>query len=466
MRTLLNNCAVTLALLLALGTAHAATPREMSDAELTNVVRRSYQYVALYNTLSGFALNDKNPFSTHGWNKTYKPTGLTDHTVTAIAGPNNDTLYVISVLDLRKEPVVVSYPAFESKFVSLETSSYDHYCEIPLSTTRGDFRKPARVLYYSARTEGYKGEPVPGVDKVVVMTGDFASAFLRVMPQANDSRLFAANMKAIQAVTVQTLSEFQGRPAKPADPVVFPAYGTDMAIFTGNFLEVMQFVFNHTTFDPANEMDRDVLAALKPLGVAPGKKYDPNSVAQLDKARVENVVKEVAASAKANRNKYLFDSFRPKGQMQLDAMVSQSVTGPVGQPADQAIYIQVDTNDGEPMNAMHDYVVRMTKAELPPARAFWSLTLYDGDKFLFIPNAQKKYSVGENAGIKLDASGGIEIAITAKQPAGVPAEDWLPIDRKDQPLNPRIRVYAPDIEKMKTWQAPKARAVVAGGERR
>jgi hypothetical protein len=445
------------AILIACGTPNRERASgQMTDAEMTNLVKRSYAYVAMYNTLSGFALNEKNPFSTHGWNKTYKPTALTDHTVTAIAGPNNDTLYVISALDLRKEPVVISYPAFESKFVSLETSAYDHYCDIPLSTTKGDFRKPARLLFYSARTEGYKGVPVTGVDKVVEMSGDFATAFLRVMPQANDPKLFASNMKAIQDVKIQTLSEFQGHPAKPVDPVQFPAHGTDMGVFTGNFLEVMQFAVNHTTFDAADAMDQGVLAALKPLGVEPGKKFDPNTVAPLDKAQIEKVVNQVGAEAKANANKYALEKFRPKGQMQLDAMVSQSVTGPVGQPADQAIYLQVDTADGAPMNAQYDYVIRMTKDQLPPARAFWSVTLYDGEKYLFIPNDRKKYSVGENAGMKLDAAGGIAIYIAAKQPPNVPAEDWLPIIRKDQPLNTRFRVYAPDIEKMKTWQTPEA----------
>jgi hypothetical protein len=444
---LLALCSVTVA-------ASAVLVRDLTDAELTNLVRRSYQYVALYNTLSGFALNDKNPFSTHGWNRTYKPTGLTDHTVTAIAGPNNDTLYVISTLDLRNEPVVISYPAFDSKFVSLETSAYDHYCDIPLSTTSGDFRKPVRVLYYSDRTKGYRGQPVPGVDKVFKMSGDFGSAFLRVMPQANDPKVFASNLKAIHAVEVRTLSEFRGGKAKPVALVTFPAHGSDIGVFTGNFLEVMQFVVNHTTFDPKDEMDRGVLEAMKSVGVEPGKKYDPRKVTQLDKARVEKVVKQVAAEAKASRNNYLFDSFRPKGKMQLDAMVAQSVTGPVGQPADQAIYVQIDTADGVPMNAKNDYVVRMTKDQLPPARAFWSMTLYDGDKYLFPPNPQKKYSVGENAGQKLDAAGGIEIHVAAKQPVGVPAENWLPIERKDQALNLRLRVYAPDIEKMRTWKAP------------
>ncbi|MBO3117439.1 DUF1214 domain-containing protein [Winogradskyella sp. DF17] len=92
----------------------------------------------------------------------------------------------------------------------------------------------------------------------------------------------------------------------------------------------------------------------------------------------------------------------------------------------------------------------------PPANAFWSLTLYDEVNGFFIPNEQKKYSVGENSGFKLNDEGGIEIYIAAEQPEGVPDENWLPIQREDLGLNIILRLYAPDLEKMKTWKAPKA----------
>ncbi len=93
---------------------------------------------------------------------------------------------------------------------------------------------------------------------------------------------------------------------------------------------------------------------------------------------------------------------------------------------------------------------------MPPYTAFWSATLYDSAHGFFIPNEQKKYSVGESAGMKLDASGGIEIHIAAEQPQGVPGENWLPITREDLGLDVVMRVYVPDLEKMKTWKAPEA----------
>jgi hypothetical protein len=111
------------------------------------------------------------------------------------------------------------------------------------------------------------------------------------------------------------------------------------------------------------------------------------------------------------------------------------------------------------MNAQHDYVIRMTKDQMPPAKAFWSLTLYDSANGFFIPNDRKKYSVGENGGMKLDADGGIEISVAAAKTEGVPEENWLPINRQDEKLDIILRLYEPDLEKMKTWTPPKAEVV-------
>ena len=96
---------------------------------------------------------------------------------------------------------------------------------------------------------------------------------------------------------------------------------------------------------------------------------------------------------------------------------------------------------------------------LPPAEAFWSFTLYDAENGFFIPNEHKKYSVGENGGMKLNDEGGIEIYIAAEKSKGVPDENWLPIERTDLRLNIILRVYAPDLEKMKTWQTPKSEKI-------
>jgi hypothetical protein len=418
----------------------------------------------MYNVINKGAMMEENPTRT-GWNGTHAASGLLDHTSKAIARPNNDTLYITTIMDLRSEPVIVSYPAFDSKFVALEISAYDHYVDIPLTTTKGDFKEPTKVLYYTKRTMGYDGEPVEGVDQIIEMSGDFAIAFLRVMPHAAEPERLENNLAAMKEVKAVTLSEYLGQSPKPVEEAKFPDFGaSDADIYENNFLEVMQFVVNHTTFEPDDQMDAAVLAVLKPLGVEPGKTFDPQNAKAVDGKALAEAARKVHKEAlemwiSPEGEAMLNSLFLPKGEMTFEAMVLQSAYGPIGLPAHQAVYPGIVSADEQPLNAQHDYVIRMSKDEMPPSTAFWSVTLYDSKDGFFIPNDQKKYSVGENAGFKLDEQGGIEIHIAAEKPEGVPEENWLPINRGDEALDLVMRIYAPDVEKMKTWQAPKAERI-------
>ncbi len=442
------------------------TSGELTDEQVKNIVRRSYQYVALYNVINKAALNTENPTSTGGFNKMNVATVLYDHNIKIIARPNNDSLYIAAMLDLRKEPVILDMPAFDSKYVSLMAVAYDHYVNVPLTTRKGDFRKPEKALFYSARTAGYNGESVEGIDHNFEMSGDFVIAAFRVMPHANQPEKYNKIVEQMKTVKLLTLSEFNGGAAKSIDDISFPAFGkTDADVFGDNFLEVMQFVFNHTTFDPADEVDQGILAEFKPLGIEPGKVYDAAKAVKIDGEQFRKISQQVQKENLALLTQPgLLASLGPrilraKGQTDLEALVAVSVIGPIGLPMEEATYPNVTTTDGSPMNAQHDYVIRMTKEEMPPATAFWSMTLYDLQNGFFIPNDHKKYSVGENAGMKLNADGGIDVYVAAEQPEGVPAENWLPINRQDENLDIILRIYVPDLKKLKSWSAPKAEMI-------
>ena len=438
---------------------------KLTDAQVEDIVKRSYQYVAMYNTNQKMALAELG-VTTRGYNKGMRNTELLDHSVEFIARPNNDVLYQLAMLDLRKDAIVFKIPAIDSKFVSMMATGYDHYVNIPMSTVDGSLDKPLTMLFYTARTEGYHGEKIEGIDSTFEMTGDFVSLVMRVMPHANEPERYRRIVDQIDAIKAMSLSEFLGKPAPKIDPADFPAYGaTDADIFENNLLEVMQFVFNHTTFDPDFELDRKVLALYAPLGVVPGKKYDPHNVANIDGKKFREISIKVRDEEIAKMNddaliaSLLPTLYQPKGKAGLESLLLVSVVGPIGQPPREAMYPPITTEDGSPFNALHDYVIHMTKDELPPANAFWSFTLYDAVKGFFIPNERKKYSVGENAGRQLNDDGGIDIYIAAEKPDGVPDENWLPISREDLELTVTLRIYAPDLEKMKTWKPPKAKVL-------
>jgi hypothetical protein len=196
--------------------AQAQKSVKLSDKQIEDIVKRSYQYVAMYNVNQKVAF-DEEGMSTKGYNKGLKNTDLLDHTAEFIARPNNDTIYQAAMMDLRKDAIVLKFPAMESKYVSLLTSGYDHYVDIPLSTVNGDFEKPYTILFYSKRTEGYSGEKIEGIDETFEMTGDFVHACLRVMPHANDPERYERVVEQINAIKGMTLSAYLGKPATKID---------------------------------------------------------------------------------------------------------------------------------------------------------------------------------------------------------------------------------------------------------
>ncbi|MEZ9701271.1 DUF1214 domain-containing protein [Vibrio sp. 10N.261.46.E12] len=435
---------------------------ELDRNQVENIVKRSYQYVAMYNVNNKTAETDESSaMGTGGWNQLSLNTSLFDATIKNIVRPNNDTLYQIAMLDLRDQPMILDIPAIDSSYVSLQTSAYDHYVNVPLSSVKGDYTKAETVLFYTERTKGYQaGEQIPGIDRYLEMSGDFVIAFHRIMPHANEPEKFKEITEKIDSLKLLSLSEYQTGKVIAASPIIFPKVGTtDTDVFRDNLLEVMQFIFNHTTFDINNEMDQELLAAYKPLGIVPGKEWNPLTHNKID----HDLFHEVALDVQKDVYRMLNDPttpsqltflFKPKGEIGLLTQTIQSVLGPIGLPVAEAMYPPVQTVDGEPMNALNDYVVRMKKDDMPPANAFWSITLYDSHNGFFIPNAHNKYSVGENAGYKLNSDGGIDIYIAAEKPAGVPTENWLPINRNDEGIDLILRIYATNFEKLQNWKAP------------
>ena len=95
-----------------------------------------------------------------------------------------------------------------------------------------------------------------------------------------------------------------------------------------------------------------------------------------------------------------------------------------------------DAYDG----SKHNYVVRFEKGKLPPADAFWSLTMYDED-FFFVPNAIKRYDLAQRDKLVANADGSIDLYLQAESPGKDKEANWLPAPKGKFQLV--MRIYAP-----------------------
>ncbi len=78
----------------------------------------------------------------------------------------------------------------------------------------------------------------------------------------------------------------------------------------------------------------------------------------------------------------------------------------------------------QPLDGQRRYALRFAADDMPPVDAFWSVTLYDADRFLY-PNALKRHAIGDRtAGLQREADGSLQIDIAHAQPAR--SSNWLP----------------------------------------
>jgi hypothetical protein len=125
-------------------------------------------------------------------------------------------------------------------------------------------------------------------------------------------------------------------------------------------------------------------------------------------------------------------------------------------PPEDAIYPLTFTDaDGNPLTGEHDYLLHFDQQELPPVRAFWSVTLYDTDGFQ-VANPLNRCALGDRDPLHYNADGSLDLFIQHQSPGPEREANWLPAP--PGPLALFIRLYEPKAEVLSgTWAPPPVR---------
>jgi hypothetical protein len=121
-----------------------------------------------------------------------------------------------------------------------------------------------------------------------------------------------------------------------------------------------------------------------------------------------------------------------------------------GLASDEAVYAMGDFDaDKQPLHGGTRYVMRFEPGDLPPVDAFWSVTMYDADRFLY-PNPMGRYAIGDRTpGLQRDPDGGLSMMVAHQRPNN-PA-NWLPAPAGSFYLI--LRMYCPRPE-ARAWRIP------------
>ena len=203
--------------------------------------------------------------------------------------PNCRVLYGFGFLDLRQEPVIMTMPDSGGIYYMVETvSMWTDAFAYPAGVVAG--YNGGKVAYVAP---GWQGELPPGVKRI-----DAPTPWILIQPRvhAPDPTKPEAARKILNAITLQGLSAYEGKPALTApkyDYVAPQLVDPKLPVSVLDFKDPLQFWEILSAVMNENPPSADQIAALlpmfKPLGLELGKQWD--------RSKVDPIVLKAMASA-------------------------------------------------------------------------------------------------------------------------------------------------------------------------
>jgi hypothetical protein len=174
-------------------------------------------------------------------------------------------------------------------------------------------------------------------------------------------------------------------------------------------------------------------------------------------AKIKNKVANLGKEA--NGWRIMTDGFVDRAAYQGDWLLRAAVAmaGIYGNSAVEAMYpiLATDSEGNKPDCSKHGYTLTFPQGQMPPAKAFWSVTMYDGKTQLLIENPINRYLINSPMlpDLKTNADGSLTIYIQKESPGKDKEANWLPAP--DGPIYVVIRLYWPEEAALKgEWKPP------------
>jgi hypothetical protein len=362
------------------------------------------------------------------------------------AAPNADTLYTLVWLDVSEEPWVFSIPDMGDRYYIMPM--LDGWSEVfKVASSRTNGGKPQT---YAITGPGWSGALPQGATQVKSPTG-MVWILGRIYSTGTPEDYEAVH--ALQdKFSVVPLSAY-GKPYAPPPGVVDATLDMKTAVRKQvNSLDLDAY-FNRLAklmkTNPPTAQDAPMVARMARIGLVPGKDFDPSKLGFLDRVAIKLVPKlallEMGLHLKKQKttNGWLYFT-KGVGNFGTDYLVRgmANLLGPGWNRPQDAVYplSQKDASGDEYDGAKHKYVMRFEQGQLPPAEAFWSLTMYDSD-FFFVPNAIDRYDLSQRNQLITNPDGSVDLYLQAESPGKDREANWLPAPKRKFALV--LRIYSP-----------------------
>ena len=381
---------------------------------------------------------------------------------TAIVTPNSDTPYSFVAMDLRAEPFVVCNPEIEkSRYFSVQlVDMYTFNYGYMGSRTTGNGAGCHMIAGPS-----WKGEKPDGIGKVFHSETDFSFAIIRTQlfnPADID------NVKKVQAgYRAMPLSKFLDKPApSPAVEIAWPKI--DKRSADADPFAYLNFVLTLCPPTGSAAVEVPMRARFAKIGVEAGKPFPAGALTPERKAELAagmksglEKIKQQVADLGTDENgwrvatKGFGDRQTYAGNYALRA--AAAMAGIYGNDAVEALYpmLATDSDGQKPDTSTNRYTLTFPAGQLPPANAFWSLTMYDGKTQLLIENPINRYLMNSPMlpDLKKNGDGSLTLHIQKDTPGRELESNWLPAP--NGPAYIVMRLYWPKESALNgTWKPP------------
>jgi hypothetical protein len=442
-------------------TAEQSRESRISVADARIIAKEAFIYgfpmAANYQTMYKQAIDTSSPDYRGAFNTLNNSKSVATPDDKFVVTPNSDTPYSYLWMDLRAEPIVVTMPKIEpnryytGQMIDLYTYNFAYLGTRAYGNDGGTFLIAG---------PGWNGSAPAGVKAVIRCETQFAYILFR-------TQLFnmedLSNVNKIQAgYSAQPLSAFLHQPAPQTSAAVNWIKPADIAAPSPAIFPIVNFLFQ---FCPPNASEKETLARFAKLNIGPNQTFDfskfPPEIQQSindgikdSEADYNSVMKKVNSDQVSSgdmfgtrdflKNNYLYRYFGAR-------------MGLYGNSKQDALYFGylIDANH-QPLDASKSgYELHFAKDALPPTKAFWSLTMYDGKTQLLVANPLKRYLLNSTMlkSYKYAPDGSLTLYISHLNPGHDKQSNWLPAP--DGPFYAIFRVYMPgDTVINGTWTKP------------
>lgn len=434
-----------------------ATPEEARG-----IAKEAYLYgfpvVEMYKTLYTQAIDKKSPNFKAPLNQIGNTAKAFTAKDTAFVTPNADTPYSFVWMDLRAEPLVLTLPPIEEhRYYSVQL--IDAYTQnFAYLGTRSTGNNGGHFMIAGPNWQGQ--QPLE-IDRLVRSESNIAYALYRT--QLLDEKDLAKVKQIQKGYKVETLSHYDKQKAPPAAPKIAWPKPTPTMSDTPDLFRYLNFML---AFAPAQDSEKDLLARFARIGIEAGKPFQLQELTPEQRKALEDGISDAKAEfAQFKKDKVdthqviSGDFFGTRDHLKGNYLYrfAGADMGIFGNSAEEANYIGYFVDkDGQPVDAAkHDYTLHFDKGALPPADAFWSLTMYDGKSKLLVANQLNRYLINSRMlpDLKLDSDGGLTLYVQNKAPAKELQNNWLPAPKG--PFYGVLRLYLPKPEVTSgEWKMP------------